>query len=77
MKLKVEHGRFAFSLHAGIRFSFWVAKKVAKNNRTAKKILTSCSKEIIRTLKQYKRKYGSFTLVEVVSAEGERVLITL
>ncbi len=76
MKIKVKYGRFSFTLFAGMRFAFFIAKKATRKNPTAKKILSACSKDIIRECKRYKRKNGSLTLVEVESEEG-KVLIKL
>ncbi len=76
MKIKVKYGRFSFTLFAGMRFAFFIAKKAARKNPTAKKILSVCSKEIIRECKRYKRKNGSLVLIEAENNEG-KVLIKL
>lgn len=77
MKITVNRGRLRITLFVGLRFAFLIARIAVRKNAAARKFLSSCSKDIIRECKRYKRRNGSLTVVEAYAAEGDRVSVKL
>lgn len=84
MKIQIKGGQrdFCIALPTGLifnRFTLWLANSVGRKH--APEAMAGISPEAMEALfmelKRIKKKYGTWNLVEVQSADGERVKITL
>lgn len=68
------------TLPTRLMFSRFVLKQVLRRSGTAasvERIAPEAAEAIVQELNRIQKKYGSWTLVEVESADGEHVTITL
>ncbi|MDE5897517.1 MAG: hypothetical protein K2H43_06870 [Clostridia bacterium] len=62
MTLTIARGKLRFKFYAGMRFAFWLVKRAGK--RDASDFAQLCNREVLRALKEYKKRCGGFVLFE-------------
>lgn len=74
MKIKIKSADAKFTIHLPMRVVVWVLKKNAQQNGTDPNFSSS---KIVKELKAAKKNFGKLRIVEVHSANGDIVEITL
>lgn len=72
MKIVVYNDKHKFKLRLPLSII-----KIKKINLVLDGEEINVVKEVYRVLKDYKKKYGNFDLVDIESADGEKVKITI
>lgn len=78
MKLTISDGKLRLRFVLGTGFVLFVVRKAVKSRAGVDgRVLKNLFKEIKKQLKEYKRKNGALTLLEIESGENERIVLKL